>query len=88
ITHAIKHHLQIGHDIETGNDICETARNLSGTAIANIEPDRDYIKTTHYLRIRCNIETENEICEVARNIEPDRDFEIDVEMDVEMDIEE
>ncbi|CAG8734952.1 9093_t:CDS:1, partial [Gigaspora rosea] len=30
-------------NIETGNDICEAAKNLAGTTIANIEPDCNYI---------------------------------------------
>lgn len=41
ITHAIKRYLRIGFDLETGNDIVEAAKGLSGTSLANIEPDRD-----------------------------------------------
>ncbi|RIB13454.1 hypothetical protein C2G38_2197809 [Gigaspora rosea] len=41
IAHSIKWYLRIGYNIETGDDICEVVKDLSGTFIANIEPNRD-----------------------------------------------
>ena len=41
LTHAIKQYIRIGFDLETGNDIVEAAKGLSGTSLANIEPDCD-----------------------------------------------
>ncbi|RIB24654.1 hypothetical protein C2G38_2167970 [Gigaspora rosea] len=41
IKHAITQYLRIGHDLATGDDISQAVKNLSGTTVANIEPDRD-----------------------------------------------
>ncbi|RIB13654.1 hypothetical protein C2G38_2197242 [Gigaspora rosea] len=41
IKHAITRYLRIGHDLATGDDISQAVKNLSGTTVANIEPDRD-----------------------------------------------
>ncbi|RIB20253.1 hypothetical protein C2G38_2179780 [Gigaspora rosea] len=41
IAYSIKRYLRIRYDIKTGDDICEVVKDLSGTSIANIEPNRD-----------------------------------------------
>ncbi|RHZ49869.1 hypothetical protein Glove_510g27 [Diversispora epigaea] len=41
ITHAIKRYLRIGYDISSGEDIVQAAKGLSGTSLANLEPNRN-----------------------------------------------
>ncbi|GBC48823.2 hypothetical protein GLOIN_2v1767205 [Rhizophagus irregularis DAOM 181602=DAOM 197198] len=40
ISHSIKRYIQIGYDIHDGEDIVEVAKHLSGTSLANLEPNR------------------------------------------------
>ncbi|CAB4483409.1 unnamed protein product [Rhizophagus irregularis] len=41
ISHAIKRWVKIGHEIEEGEDIENAIKDLSGTHISHLEPDRD-----------------------------------------------
>ncbi len=41
ISHAIKRWVRIGHEIEEGEDIENAIKDLSGTYISHLEPDRD-----------------------------------------------
>ncbi|PKC69198.1 hypothetical protein RhiirA1_533609 [Rhizophagus irregularis] len=40
ISHSIKRYIRIGYDIRDGEDIVEVAKHLSGTSLANLEPNR------------------------------------------------
>ncbi|GBC15681.2 hypothetical protein GLOIN_2v1767205 [Rhizophagus irregularis DAOM 181602=DAOM 197198] len=40
ISHSIKRYIRIGYDIHDGEDIVEAAKHLSGTSLANLEPNR------------------------------------------------
>ncbi|CAG8783405.1 21777_t:CDS:2, partial [Gigaspora rosea] len=41
LTHAIKRWVKMGHDIESGEEIQEAIKDLAGTHIANIMPNRE-----------------------------------------------
>ncbi|PKK71015.1 hypothetical protein RhiirC2_829008 [Rhizophagus irregularis] len=41
ISHAIKRWVKIGHEIEEGEDIENAIKDLSGTHVSHLEPDRD-----------------------------------------------
>ncbi|CAG8855071.1 17720_t:CDS:1, partial [Gigaspora margarita] len=41
IAHAIKRYIRIGCDLTEGTNIEEAIKNLSGTSIARIEPNRN-----------------------------------------------
>jgi hypothetical protein len=41
IAHAIKRYIRIGCELTSGNDIEKAIEGLSGTSVAQIEPDRD-----------------------------------------------
>ncbi|CAG8678738.1 17368_t:CDS:2, partial [Gigaspora rosea] len=41
ITHAIKWWVKIGHNIESGEEIQEAIKDLAGTHVANILPNRE-----------------------------------------------
>ncbi|CAG8530420.1 23700_t:CDS:2 [Gigaspora rosea] len=40
ISYAIKRYVRIGYDISEGSDIVDAAKELSGTYLANIQPNR------------------------------------------------
>lgn len=42
VSHAIKRYVRLGHNISEGHDIVEAAKEIKGTSIANIEPDRKH----------------------------------------------
>ncbi|CAG8831418.1 16890_t:CDS:2, partial [Racocetra persica] len=41
LTHAIKRWIKIGHDIESGEEIQDAIKDLAGTHVANIIPNRE-----------------------------------------------
>ena len=41
IAHAIKQYVRIGCELTSGNDIEKAIEELSGTSVAQIEPNRD-----------------------------------------------
>ncbi|PKC63726.1 hypothetical protein RhiirA1_463389 [Rhizophagus irregularis] len=43
IAHSIRRYVRIGYDVREGKDIVEAAKHLSGTSLANLEPDRDQL---------------------------------------------
>jgi hypothetical protein len=47
ITHAIKRYLRIGCDLSSGDDIAQAAKGLSGTSLANLEPNRNDNSESH-----------------------------------------
>ncbi|RHZ90012.1 hypothetical protein Glove_9g308 [Diversispora epigaea] len=49
ITHAIKRYLRIGCNLSCGDDIVQAVKGLSGTSLANLEPNRNIEDETHEL---------------------------------------
>src|ERR687883_1543196 len=47
ITHAIKRYIRIGCELTSGNDIEKAIEGLSGTSVAQIEPNRDKNNNEH-----------------------------------------
>ncbi|CAG8652925.1 9464_t:CDS:2, partial [Dentiscutata heterogama] len=41
ITHAIKRYVKFGHDIDSGEDIERAIKDIAGTHIAHLEPNRN-----------------------------------------------
>ncbi|RGB23102.1 hypothetical protein C1646_822251 [Rhizophagus diaphanus] len=52
ISHAIKRWVKIGHEIEGGEDIENAIKDLSGTHVSHLEPDRDKGENTGYICTR------------------------------------
>ena len=51
ITHAIKRYVKLGYEIASGEDIEMAIKDLSGTYVANLQPNREQGK---YIKI-CDI---------------------------------
>ncbi|CAB4396728.1 unnamed protein product [Rhizophagus irregularis] len=45
IAHSIRRYIRIGYDICEGEDIVEAAKHLSGTSLANLEPNRSQLES-------------------------------------------
>ncbi|CAG8780965.1 1768_t:CDS:2, partial [Gigaspora rosea] len=41
ITHAFKRYICVGYDLVSREDIVAASRNIAGTSLANLEPNRD-----------------------------------------------
>ena len=41
ITHAIKRYVKLGYEVTSGKDIEMAIKDLSGTHVANIQPNRE-----------------------------------------------
>ncbi|CAB4401285.1 unnamed protein product [Rhizophagus irregularis] len=83
--HAIKRYLRIGCDLSSGDDIAQAAKGLSGTSLANLEPNRNNDSESHEKNQKKNTPLHQPQPSISQYTTPETEWTMSIALESEND---